>query len=194
MLTIKNLVLEFPLWLNGLRGQHSVCKDVGSVPGLSQWVKDLTLPWLWHRPAAAAPIWPLAWELPYAIGMNIKRSENNFNFCLSPYGWFSLSILPPSRSHSPLVTIILFSVPTCLFLFGVVHLFCFCFCFLYSTYEWNNMVFSQEMQIFYLFNGSVVFICMCVCVCVCVCIYIPYLHLFICSWAFSLFPYPGSCK
>ena len=27
---------------------------------------DPTLLWLWSRPAAVAPIWPLAWELPYA--------------------------------------------------------------------------------------------------------------------------------
>ena len=29
---------------------------VGSIPGLAQWVKDLALLWLWHRPAAIAPI------------------------------------------------------------------------------------------------------------------------------------------
>ena len=27
---------------------------------------DPTLMWLWYRPAAAAPIRPLAWEPPYA--------------------------------------------------------------------------------------------------------------------------------
>ena len=30
--------------------------------------------WLWHRPAAAAPIWPLAWEPPYAVGVVLKRA------------------------------------------------------------------------------------------------------------------------
>jgi len=32
---------------------------------------DLVL--LWHRPAATAPIQPLAWELPYAAGAALKR-------------------------------------------------------------------------------------------------------------------------
>ena len=29
--------------------------------------------WLWHRPAAAAVIQPLAWELLYATGVALKR-------------------------------------------------------------------------------------------------------------------------
>ena len=29
---------------------------------------DPALLWLWHRPAATAPIGPLAWEPPYAAG------------------------------------------------------------------------------------------------------------------------------
>ena len=40
----------------------------GSIPGLTQWVKDPALLWIWHRPAARAPIRPLAWEPPYAAG------------------------------------------------------------------------------------------------------------------------------
>ena len=31
--------------------------------------------WLWLRPAATAPIQPLAWELPYASGVAIKNIE-----------------------------------------------------------------------------------------------------------------------
>ena len=67
------------------------CEDEGSIPGLVQWVKDLELPqaathsidhrWvldlvcLWHRLAAAAPVGPLAWELPCAADMAIKRGK-----------------------------------------------------------------------------------------------------------------------
>ena len=35
----------------------------------------LVLLWLWCRPAAAAPIRPLAWEPPYAVGAAFKRQK-----------------------------------------------------------------------------------------------------------------------
>ena len=34
-----------------------------------------SLLWLWHRPAAAAPIRPLAWKLPYAAGAALKKEK-----------------------------------------------------------------------------------------------------------------------
>ena len=39
------------------------------------WGMDPVLPWLWCRLAAAAPIWPMAWELPYAAGVALKRKK-----------------------------------------------------------------------------------------------------------------------
>ena len=38
-------------------------------------VKYPALPWPWHMLAATAPILPLAWELPYAAGADLKRKE-----------------------------------------------------------------------------------------------------------------------
>ena len=47
----------------------------GSIPGLTQGVKDLALLWLWCRPAATGPIRPLAWKAPYATGVALKRQK-----------------------------------------------------------------------------------------------------------------------
>ena len=43
----KKSILEFLLWLSGLKTQHEVhkfCEDAGSIPSLAQWFKDLVLP------------------------------------------------------------------------------------------------------------------------------------------------------
>ena len=36
---------------------------------------DLALLWLWCRPAAEAPIQPLAWELPHTAGVALKAKK-----------------------------------------------------------------------------------------------------------------------
>ena len=36
---------------------------------------DSELLWLWCRPVARAPIGPLVWELPYAMGVALKKSK-----------------------------------------------------------------------------------------------------------------------
>ena len=36
---------------------------------------DPVLLWLWCRQTAAAPIEPLAWELPYAVSVALKRGK-----------------------------------------------------------------------------------------------------------------------
>ena len=37
---------------------------------------DPALLWLWCRPVAVAPVWPLAWGLPYAVGLVLKSKKN----------------------------------------------------------------------------------------------------------------------
>ena len=41
---------------------------------------DVALLWLWCRPAAMAPIRPLAWEPPYAAGAALKRQKKKSLF------------------------------------------------------------------------------------------------------------------
>ena len=36
---------------------------------------DLTLLWLWYRPAATAPIGPCVWETPYAMGAALEKTK-----------------------------------------------------------------------------------------------------------------------
>ena len=70
----------FPLWLSGLRTQHRVCEGAGLIPGPTSWAEHLVFPWLWCRPAATAPIQPLAQGLPYVAGVavnrKLKKAEN----------------------------------------------------------------------------------------------------------------------
>ena len=40
---------------------------------------DPTLLWLWCRSAATAPIGPLAWEPPYAVGVAQKMAKRQNN-------------------------------------------------------------------------------------------------------------------
>ena len=43
--------------------------------GVGRCSLDLALLWLWHRPAAAALVQPLAWELPYATSAALKDQK-----------------------------------------------------------------------------------------------------------------------
>ena len=67
----KRKLRELPLWLSRLRTRCSLHKDVGLIPDLAQWVKDLellqavtevtdvvdpALLWLWCMLAGVAPI------------------------------------------------------------------------------------------------------------------------------------------
>ena len=61
-------------WVKNLTSNQD---NAGSIPGLTQWVKDPA--WLWCRPAAAVTIPPLAWELPYATDVALKRQKQKTN-------------------------------------------------------------------------------------------------------------------
>ena len=63
----------------------------GSIPGLAQWVKDLTLPQA-VVPTATAPIRPLAWEFPYAAGAAVKRKNKVYLFFYPKLSFNALSI------------------------------------------------------------------------------------------------------
>ena len=52
----------------------SIRADVDLRPDLTHWFKDLVLH-LWSRLAGATLIQPLAWELPYAACVAIKRKK-----------------------------------------------------------------------------------------------------------------------
>ena len=48
-------------------------EDAGLIPGFAQW--DWALLWLCCGQAATALIQHLAWELPYAVGVALKRQK-----------------------------------------------------------------------------------------------------------------------
>ena len=84
-----------PIAIQKVKNPTSIYEDEGSIPSHTQWVKgsgvgmscgvgghrcgsDLLWLWLFFRPAAAAPIGPLAWEPPYAMGTALKKQKIKF--------------------------------------------------------------------------------------------------------------------
>ena len=62
---------------------------------------DPELLWLWHRPAAMAPIGPLAWEPPYATGAALEKAKKKKNSLKTFHFYCLLNQLLSSYSAGP---------------------------------------------------------------------------------------------
>ena len=85
---LRVLTLEFPLWLSALRTQHGLQEDVvrslASLSGLRILKLRHEVARIWCRLAAAVPIPPLAWELPYAMGVTLKKKKKKTSDVIFP--------------------------------------------------------------------------------------------------------------
>ena len=89
--------LGVPIVAQQVKNPTNIHVNVSSIPGPTQWVKDLELlqdgcrSWMWVRSGIAvtvALIRPLAWEPLYAMGVALKRhthTQKNPSICYLCY-------------------------------------------------------------------------------------------------------------
>ena len=54
---------------------------------------DPVLLWLWHRLAATAPIQPLTWEFPYAVGAALKKKKKEICILVTQISYIYLAFV-----------------------------------------------------------------------------------------------------
>ena len=68
----KSDLVSMRMWVQSLASLRGIAESCGIGRRHSS---DPAVLRLWHKPAVAAPIQPLAWELPYAIGVALKTNK-----------------------------------------------------------------------------------------------------------------------
>ena len=113
---LKNVTSGVALVAQQFKNLTTLHQDVGLIPGLAQWVKDLQvtdatcnlmLLWLWCRPAAAAPIQSLAQEILHVAGAALKKlkkkkEEEETHFPIMTMTWLLNNHLQPPLVPSSL--------------------------------------------------------------------------------------------
>ena len=165
------------MWVPSLASLSGLRISIAESWGLSHrcgW--DMALLWLWQR--SAAPIWPLAWELPCAMSAALKKTKKK------------KKKKKKYVKHQSRCSV---NNSNCSYIFSV-YLHSVLFIFLYFYYGWFA-VFCQFLLYskLYIYSDPVymdiatqlyVYMCVYIYMCVCVC---TYTHTHTCAFFFSYY-------